>query len=510
MNNKPLLKLTSARETGSVLMVAILTITVLTFLCATSLYVTSQDASATTQTTSWQQSLSAAEGAADIGFNALNTGNWSNWFTVTGTIGWTQPSGGVVATGAPGTGKYNYYIPPAMALQGEASNSMTTWVAVTPVAEKNNVVVAANKQPYRIRAVGMVGAPGPARVSNQKRDNDLRKIALIKDRLTGNSVGTQPLATRRIELVAMPTSQSIWTRPLTAVNSINMSGGGFIDSFDSSNNLKSVNGKYPTTSPTPAPGSLGQHGDVATTNSTNSDLKSTNVYGSLQYSGPAVKNTTNVKGTISTPFSYTPPAANDPVGWTSTATYSGLPASGVLVAGNGNGPTYYKINGNLTIPGGTSLYLQQHDTSAGDQIYIWVTGDLTTSGSGYMKQDSNVNVHFIVDGNVTVSGSSFQGSSSASALSITATGNNTTTPKFTVSGGGVFTGTVLAPKYNFDISGSSDFIGSFIGNSFNISGGASVHYDEALAGGGSGGSTGNYAYGSWFEDNSDPARGLTY
>jgi hypothetical protein len=47
-------------------------------------------------------------------------------------------------------------------------------------------------------------------------------------------------------------------------------------------------------------------------------------------------------------------------------------------------------------------------------------------------------------------------------------------------------------------------------DNINISGTASVHYDEALAAYGNSTSLGNYAYGRWFEDNSDPARGITY
>jgi len=69
-------------------MMVLMTITILTLLCATSLYVTSQDANATTQTTSWQQSIAGAEAAVDRAMNALNTTGkdpaaWAGWYTVT-------------------------------------------------------------------------------------------------------------------------------------------------------------------------------------------------------------------------------------------------------------------------------------------------------------------------------------------------------------------------------------------------------------------------------------------
>src|SRR6266446_5872116 len=64
-------------ERGSVLLVALLTITILTLICATSLYVTSQNANAGMQTASWQQALTGAESGVDQAIRALNTSSWS-------------------------------------------------------------------------------------------------------------------------------------------------------------------------------------------------------------------------------------------------------------------------------------------------------------------------------------------------------------------------------------------------------------------------------------------------
>jgi hypothetical protein len=63
------------------------------------------------------------------------------------------------------------------------------------------------------------------------------------------------------------------------------------------------------------------------------------------------------------------------------------------------------------------------------------------------------------------------------------------------------------------ISGSGSLVGAVIGKTLNISGGAGLHYDQHLANlwsSGGGTSLANYSYASWFEDNSDPARGVTY
>jgi len=516
---------TKNREEGSVLLIAFLTMTILTLICAVSLNVASQNANSTTQTTSWQQALAGAEAAADQAMNALNTTTWGptpQWYTVTGTLPTTQPTGGTAANGPPGAGQYNYCIPTPMTLAGEASNTMSMWVTVDTAGLPVN---SSGLQGYRIRAVGSVGAPGPARVSNQKLDNDLRKIALITDRMSGQSVGTQPMATRRIELIAVPVTRSIWARGISLKSYVNMSGGGSVDSFDSSNSFKSTNGLYDVTK-------RQNHGEIATVNSTGSDLRSTYVYGDVQYSGPAIKNTTNVQGKISTPFAATIPATVDPT--TSTwwdnshdgvqqqsyfnggnyTSYSGggsPPVSSITVNGSSSSPDLIKINGDFTVPGGQTFALTRPGGSSGTQKYvtIWVTGKFTTSGSGVINQDANVHVVWIVDGDITTSGGSYNNQSGlAGSVAFVGVG---TSHKITVSGSANFIGTMNAPGFDATISGTGSYSGAIIANSLTISGGAGFHYDEALllAYGGSSSSS-NFAYASWFEDNSAPTRGQTY
>ena len=52
-------------------------------------------------------------------------------------------------------------------------------------------------------------------------------------------------------------------------------------------------------------------------------------------------------------------------------------------------------------------------------------------------------------------------------------------------------------------------MGALIADNLNVSGGSGFHYDEALKTGGSL-TLGNYAFASWFEDNSAPARKIYY
>jgi hypothetical protein len=501
-------------EQGSVLVMAMLTITILTMICATSLYVASQNASTGMQTASWQQSLTGAESGIDKAIAALNTGTYTGWYRAnTGTLPTVEPSPGASptpATAAPDASQY-LWLPSSqltVSMTGtEGATSVSSWVTID-TAGMLTTQDTNGQQWYRLRSTGQAAVAGPSRVSANTLDNNLRNtIALRFNRKGGSTLGP----TRTIEVIMQPLASSLWVRGITAVNWISMSGSGVVDSFDSTSAFKSTNGAYDASK-------RQNHGDMATTNSTSSDLRSTYVYGSVAYSGPAIKNTTNVQGTIATPGPSTPPAVSAPTWAAGTyTTYSGggssPPNAGVFNAGNKNSPTYIKVNGDLTVSSsGNPLNILQHDTSGsasnpGDQIFIWVTGKLTTSGSGYINQDNNVQVTWYVGGDITISGSSYSNTSGRAAnLSINGYGTNN---KFTDSGSGSLIATVNAPKYATTISGGGDFMGGLIADTLTISGSGSFHYDESLKGGGSP-AIGNYAFASWFEDNSDKARLISY
>jgi hypothetical protein len=146
---------------------------------------------------------------------------------------------------------------------------------------------------------------------------------------------------------------------------------------------------------------------------------------------------------------------------------------------------------------------------------IWITGQLTASGGGFIQQQAHTWLTIYVDDKITVSGSSYIKNDNNSADHLTINGNwvpsnqNSYTPlAATFSGGSNFYGKVNAPYYAFTVSGSSQYHGSFIGDNMTVSGSASLWADSSLNGNNSG--NGNYAYASWFEDNSDPKRGVVY
>ena len=478
---------------GSVLLVAILTLTILSLICALSLYVTSQNTNATSQTASWQAALSGAESGVENAYYALNKQTWTGWKTVAGSPPKTQPTGGSATTAAPASGEYAY-VGRTLQVAGEGGGTIKFWVTVdTAGLPKDNN----GNQWYRIRATGLAAAPGPPRVSNQKRDNDLRKISLRTDRLSGLALAT-PQAARTIEVIAQPIAKSIWSRAVTLEQALTMSGSGLIDSFDSSNGLYSTNHLYD-------PSRRQTHGDVGMNDSTGSNLKSNDVYGNVAYSGPAIKNTKNVHGTISSPFSVTIPATSNPT-WSAGTYTSYATAPAVVTSGTSANPALIKVNGNFSLGANNTFTINPADASKTDNaVIIWVTGSFAIGGNAKVIQNSNVKVTWYVDSNINIGGNGYQNLDGYAAnANFIGVGSHT----LSISGNGNFIATVNAPGYSGTLSGNGSFIGAVIALNLAFSGNPSIHYDQALGGGS--GNVNNFSYASWFEDNADVPRGATF
>jgi hypothetical protein len=272
-----------------------------------------------------------------------------------------------------------------------------------------------------------------------------------------------------------------------------MSGGGLVDSFNSTHLADFSNGQWNLANHY-------SHGDIASTNSgTNSNLNNTYVYGGVAYSGSAVKNTSNVQGTISTPFNATIPATADP-SWTSgmwNSSVSQVNGTTTLIAGTQAAPTRYKLS-QINLSGSNVLTLASDGSGNDSYIEVWVTGKMTISGTAYITQDPKVHVTYWVDNDITLSGSSYLNQSGfAGNVVINGVG---TGYKFNDSGSAAFVGVIDAPGFDAIISGTGSLNGAIIANSLNISGGASLHYDEALNTNSTSSAVGNYAFASWFED----------
>jgi hypothetical protein len=338
--------------------------------------------------------------------------------------------------------------------------------------------------------------------------NVLRKIAMKND-VTGGLLHL-PQVTRTIQVVSKQLPTSIFKKAVVVRGPMTMSGGAYTDSFNSSDPNKSSNGTYINGVYTG--GQYDQtkrqsHGDIASNESGNfSNLMNSYVYGNAYSNGGTIQNTGNVQGTVYNNFSTTIQPVSDP-------SFSTVVVNPTTI-NNPNAPVTLTASG-TTQATATNYILTQLTVSnsanplilapavAGQESYvnIWVKGDMTTSGSGYIKQLPGVHATFYVDGKFTVSGSAFDNENNlASYLTLNGvTAANGSTNTFTVSGGGTFIGVVNAPSYNLTVSGSANFMGAFIMNSLTITGAAGFHYDEAL-GGNTGANGLAYEFASWVED----------
>ncbi len=475
---------------GSVLLAAVIVITVISLIAGVVLTNIGRHYQASFQSSSWQGSLLVAESGVDLALGALNSKNWNGW--------------------SPGDGsfpeKYSKLVPaqnsggPA----GYCDQAMYSTVTVdSPITDSNG------NSWMRIRSTGVTQVPGSKQVTyehsslsstNQKDHNSiLRHLSYVTD-LTNGHLGF-PQATRTIEVIAAPPTQSLFARSLLVEKTITMSGGAYTDSFNSSLSSESTNGLYDPTK-------RQSHGDIATVITGNSsNLMSSYVYGNAYSNGGAYQNATNVKGTMYNNFSENIPPVVSPQFSTfvaSPTTVYNPPAAVTLNAGTQASPANY-ILANINVSNGANpLILAPPAGAQGGYINIWVKGDVTTSGSGFIKIMPGVRAHVWVSGKVTVSGSAWDNQSGIASYleidGITPTGWDGTKSSntYTVSGGADFIGVVNAPSYAFTLSGSGDLSGASIFYSANISGAAGFHYDEALAGGNAAPSQ-NFTVASWIE-----------
>ena len=159
---------------------------------------------------------------------------------------------------------------------------------------------------------------------------------------------------------------------------------------------------------------------------------------------------------------------------------------------NGGGPgltNYYQIPSSFGNLSGQNWMLVTNGT-----VILDVEGSFQMSGQSSLTIATNANVVMWLNGtSAQITGKGII-NNSGNATNVTVYGTTNLTD-LKISGNGAFIGTVYAPEANVDYSGNADFIGSIVANSFKDSGGASIHYDEALQGQPSG----SYIVTSWSE-----------
>jgi hypothetical protein len=268
---------------------------------------------------------------------------------------------------------------------------------------------------------------------------------------------------------------------------ITFSGGGSLDSFDSSDP------QYSTSSGQYDPAKRKANG-IALSNSSMVDaihVDTAHIFGSVT-TGPAGTVTVNSgavgdstwnAGHSGIQSGHQTSDANvqfddvaAPFVWGSSPTPSAGSVGGTNYNYVVNGAANTKWNiGSINVGGGKSMII------TGGDVTLYVNGNFTTSGSGFVYVAPGASLKLYVSGTFTVSGTGIMnGTSLASKLNIYGLG--TAASNWAYSGSSTFIGTVYSPYDNFTFSGSAGACGSFSANTVTISGGAAVHYDESLGG----------------------------
>ena len=462
---------------------ALVTMAVSAFAAWSVFYIIANRYQTSFHSSSWQESLIVAESGVDTAMAALNASTWT---------GWTPSDSSTFPKTYTGT---------FPAHSGDGNTKMYVSVTVD-----NSVTDGNGKVWYRIRSKGTAELPGLKRIGyepsvlsstgTKSHKNFLRKLSFSTD-VTSGALHT-PQVTRSVEALAQPLGAALFSRGLVVQNSIQMSGGSYTDSFDSTDPTKSTNGQYDQAK-------RQSHGDVASNSQGNiSDIGSSYIYGNAYCNTGMLKNVKNVQGTVYNNFSTKVSSVSNPSFSASASTPSTVDLSGsntqTITAGTSAAPVNVVLS-KLNLSGSSYLTLAPPSPGQDSYINIWVTGDLTTSGGTYIKQLAGVHATIWVDGKIDLSGSSFDNENGyASYLALNGvTAANGSTNTLAISGSATFVGVVNAPSYALQQSGSGDFTGAMIVLSAQMSGSAGFHYDESLGKVGGGNGQG-FKVGSWIED----------
>jgi len=265
---------------------------------------------------------------------------------------------------------------------------------------------------------------------------------------------------------------------------VSMVGGARVDSFNSTNDLESTNGRYDAAEAT-------DHAVITTVSRTAGDLSVGNadIYGSVA-TGPG--------GTVSV----------GPNGNVGSKDYNNNPANrGSVETGHYRDDANMQIpDGELPDPFGPTFLPQQGIVNSVSYTYvlgnadyridaidlrakqyilvngkarIWVEGATSVSGQARIIIAPGGSLELYAGRAVDLAGGGVMNNGYAKDFSIV--GLNTCN-SIKYAGNSEFTGTIYAPHAEITMIGTADAYGAFVGKSFMIGGTVDIHYDEALRG----------------------------
>ena len=472
-------------KTGSVLVWTVLVIAMLSLIAVETLRLVTVKYQNALQTSTWQEALLAAESGIDLAIVELRKSLYPQpnhaW------DGWNNPPGNEV------TG-YELTTVPNAGLNGTPMTIETNVDAPTQLIDPTN-----SWQYYRIRTVGTIPITGPARTSDNPQDTKLRRLSLRWERFTNGILTprllTAPQVSRRVEAVVRPVSA--FDQAIMSVGVVDLTNQNIVvDSYDSTDPTKSTNGLYD-------PAKRQENGDIATDGQL-IEAGNARIYGDVATNAGIVSGAANITGIERTDF-YQEPI---PVGAPSWSTWNSSPS---LVTGTttinadatkGSAASRYTLS-SISLSGNKTLTVAGNPNGSQTYIEIYVTGDISVSGTGQIVVQPGVTATIYFAGNVDISGNGVLNSNNQpSDLMLYGIQPPTDTSEHvSIGGNSQITASVYAPGHDVTVNGggtNGHVYGSVVGKTVTMTGVSNLHYDERL---GATGMVNNYKIVSWFEDN---------
>lgn len=480
-----------SKNTGSVMVMALLFTTILIIGGGITFAVIQNRYRLVHQTASWQEALLAAEAGVDIAVSEMRKEMYdpdNAW------KGWGSDPNAEIANTLELPDNAKYYSSTVLMKEGEGGQRSYSKIGIDEIYEQRNGANYGDKW-YRVRSLGVAEVPGGAVAAGEKTDIRLRKFDLKKDRRTQQSLD-QPQATRLIEAIVKPVGT--FRLALFGVKTINMNNHNIVvDSYDSRDSTKSTNGFYD-------PAKRQENGDIATDGEV-IEAGNAHIYGDASTNSGSVLDASNVTGEIRSDF-YQDVFAVQPPNVTPDLNTPSSIKNGVDLPAKAGSPSQYKLD-SIKMAGSDVLHITGAADGSPTYAQIVVTGDISMSGKAQIVLDPGVYVRLFVAGDADMTGNGVLNPNNPLNFQVygldrdkNADGSPKTPGEMKIAGNGGFRGTVYAPGYNIDMvgGGNEDSIyGAFVGWDVRMTGVQSVHYDEAL---GDGGLIADYKVVSWFED----------
>jgi hypothetical protein len=456
----------SSSRRGTTSLVALVTITTLTFIAASFIVRITNRSRDGGHSASWIEASQVAESAGAVALAEIRrVSPDSVTFPGNAWSGWTATRNGAASALPVSKG-----IPATMVLQKTVSlthggEENTTCTAVVSIDAPAALLDTNQNQWLRVRATGTASLPGTMRVSMSNVDRHLRRLAFLKDWSTGQAVA-HPQVSRSVECVVRPLpafGAALQTQGLMSSTSQQT----LVDSYDSTDQNKSTSGLYDG-------GKAQQNGTVWTNNATFSLIGT--VHGDVGTDGAAAPANLVVSGSVNTAH-YQALAPISAPNWGGLYSLS-LPMVMNTSVSTSTMGTFYHF---ASIPLALTLKASKdsHGNVIPSQVQVWVDGDIT----GSINVEKGVQATIFLGGNMTVNASDLSNpSDDAANLQIygvqPANGQNRT---ITLTMDSDLYAAIYAPGHAFVASRDGDLFGSFTAKTLRLKGNNQVHYDESLA-----------------------------